>query len=59
MTKLCCAINCDGLCKPKGVKHEQRSGDAARLTETKVLTQWSDIAIQKEIEQKTYYICTL
>jgi hypothetical protein len=59
MTKFYCAINCGGLCKPKVVKHGQRSGNAANLTETKVLTQWSNIAIQKEIEQKSCYFCIL
>ena len=38
MTKLCCAINCGGLCKPKVVKHGLRSGNAVDLTETKVLS---------------------
>ena len=55
MTKLCCAINYGGLCKPKVVKHEERSGNAANLTERKV----PNVAIQKEIGQKSSYICTL
>ena len=59
MTKFYCAINCGGLCKPKEVKHKQKFSNAVSLTETKVVTQWSNIAIQKEIEQKSCYFCIL